>query len=65
MNPSGDLFEDIVSFISWAPTVWVACKTQDSAKNMTTKSQDRPWAILPESKLLVNQTACLEEIWGK
>lgn len=28
MNPSGDLFEDIVSFISWAPTVWVAYKTQ-------------------------------------
>lgn len=39
-----------------------AYRIHDSEGNMITKPQDRLWAILPGSKLLVNQTACVEEI---
>ena len=37
----------------------------DSERDMIIKPRVRPWAILPGSKLVVNQTACLKEIWGK
>lgn len=65
-NLSGDLSEDIVSlnFVSSYSMSGLA-KFNDSKRNMIINSQDRPWAILPGSKLLVNQPACMEEIWGK
>lgn len=62
-NLSGDLSEDIVSlnFVSSYSMSGLA-EFNDSERNMIINSQDRPWAILPGSKLLVNQPACMEEI---